>query len=138
MFELYVPCFSGTIDLSISHLSSTLAFLVLLFLPFDYLPKVIEVLSLNFKFIFQKIMSLHSGLPKHQTTSRLFAVCELRPYLFISGYCPVIFSKVCSLILMKFQLSEQKLHQLGITHAIDSTNIPKTLRYTFHFHKLYC
>ncbi|KAI1716309.1 dual specificity phosphatase, catalytic domain-containing protein [Ditylenchus destructor] len=25
-------------------------------------------------------------------------------------------------------LSEQKLHQLGITHAIDSTNIPKTLR----------
>ncbi|KAI1714117.1 dual specificity phosphatase, catalytic domain-containing protein [Ditylenchus destructor] len=42
-----------------------------------------------------------------------FAVCEIRPYLFLSGYR---------------RLSEQKLVQLGITHAIDATTIPKTLR----------
>uniref|UniRef100_A0A915CPX2 Protein-tyrosine-phosphatase n=1 Tax=Ditylenchus dipsaci TaxID=166011 RepID=A0A915CPX2_9BILA len=46
-------------------------------------------------------------------TSKLFSVCEIRPYLYISGYCA---------------LTEHKLHQLQITHAVDATNIPKTLR----------
>lgn len=44
---------------------------------------------------------------------KLFSVCEIRPHLYISGYCT---------------LSEQKLRQLGITSAVDATNIPKTLR----------
>ncbi|KAI6209246.1 hypothetical protein M3Y96_00201200 [Aphelenchoides besseyi] len=44
---------------------------------------------------------------------KLFSVCELRPYLFIAGYGA---------------LSERKFRELGITHAVDCTNLPKPLR----------
>uniref|UniRef100_A0A914H1S7 Uncharacterized protein n=1 Tax=Globodera rostochiensis TaxID=31243 RepID=A0A914H1S7_GLORO len=43
----------------------------------------------------------------------LFAICEVRPHLFIAGYASV---------------EETKLRHFGITHCVDATNIPKTKR----------
>uniref|UniRef100_A0AC35FU33 Uncharacterized protein n=1 Tax=Panagrolaimus sp. PS1159 TaxID=55785 RepID=A0AC35FU33_9BILA len=45
--------------------------------------------------------------------SKLFSICEIRPYLFIAGYGA---------------LTHQKVKELGITHAVDATNILKTQR----------
>uniref|UniRef100_A0A914PBD8 Protein-serine/threonine phosphatase n=1 Tax=Panagrolaimus davidi TaxID=227884 RepID=A0A914PBD8_9BILA len=45
--------------------------------------------------------------------SKLFSICEIRPYLFIAGYGA---------------LTHQKVKELGITHAVDATNISKTQR----------
>ena len=49
--------------------------------------------------------------PKTTTTeskAKLFSICEIRPYLFIAGYIAV---------------SPQKVRELGITHAVDASNI---------------
>ncbi|KAL3104120.1 hypothetical protein niasHS_002147 [Heterodera schachtii] len=46
----------------------------------------------------------------------LFAICEVRPHLYIAGYASV---------------EEAKLRSLGITHCVDATNIPKTKRVPF-------
>ena len=47
------------------------------------------------------------------TKSKLFSICEIRPYFYIAGYGA---------------LSHKKLKELGITHAVDATNINKTQR----------
>ena len=41
------------------------------------------------------------------------SISQIRPYLYLSGY---------------LSLTEQKLKQLGITHAVDATNMPKSMR----------
>lgn len=49
--------------------------------------------------------------PKYES-SKLFSICEIRPYLYISGYSTLTYAK---------------LKQYGITHAVDATNIPKAI-----------
>uniref|UniRef100_A0AC34GXX5 Dual specificity phosphatase catalytic domain-containing protein n=1 Tax=Panagrolaimus sp. ES5 TaxID=591445 RepID=A0AC34GXX5_9BILA len=48
------------------------------------------------------------------TKSKIFSICEIRPYLFIAGYGA---------------LSHQKIKDLGITHAIDVTNNSNNQRF---------
>uniref|UniRef100_A0A914XUF9 Dual specificity phosphatase catalytic domain-containing protein n=1 Tax=Panagrolaimus superbus TaxID=310955 RepID=A0A914XUF9_9BILA len=45
--------------------------------------------------------------------SKIFSICKIRPYLYIAG---------CG------DLSHRKIKELGITHAVDATNISKTQR----------
>uniref|UniRef100_A0A7E4UXH6 Dual specificity protein phosphatase 14 n=1 Tax=Panagrellus redivivus TaxID=6233 RepID=A0A7E4UXH6_PANRE len=52
-------------------------------------------------------------VPKTPPPSKLFSICEIRPYLYIAGYGA---------------LSHKKLKELGITHAVNATNILKTLQ----------
>ncbi|KAL7069592.1 hypothetical protein ACQ4LE_011092 [Meloidogyne hapla] len=52
--------------------------------------------------------------PQLNRPSTLFSICEVLPHLFIAGYA---------------SLEESKLHQLGITHCVDATNIPNTKRF---------
>ncbi|CAK5071884.1 unnamed protein product [Meloidogyne enterolobii] len=52
--------------------------------------------------------------PQLSRPSSLFSICEVLPHLFIAGYA---------------SLEESKLHQLGITHCVDATNIPNTKRF---------
>lgn len=47
-----------------------------------------------------------------KVNNELYSVCEIRPYLCISGFCT---------------LTAQKFHQNQITHAVDATNIPNAL-----------
>ncbi|KAE9551531.1 hypothetical protein FO519_005261, partial [Halicephalobus sp. NKZ332] len=55
--------------------------------------------------------------PKNSTTTesktKLFSICEIRPYLFIAGYGAI---------------SAKKVKELGITHAVDATNIINSQR----------
>ncbi|KAF7638820.1 hypothetical protein Mgra_00001628 [Meloidogyne graminicola] len=52
--------------------------------------------------------------PQLSRPSTLFSICEVLPHLFIAGYA---------------SLEESKLHQLGITHCVDATNIPNVKRF---------
>uniref|UniRef100_A0AC34FV97 Protein-tyrosine-phosphatase n=1 Tax=Panagrolaimus sp. ES5 TaxID=591445 RepID=A0AC34FV97_9BILA len=54
-----------------------------------------------------------NGLTGDASKSKLFSICEIRPYLFIAGYGA---------------LSHKKIKELGITHAVDATNISRTQR----------
>ena len=54
--------------------------------------------------------------PKTTTTeskTKLFSICQIRSHLFIAGYGAI---------------SPQKVRELGITHAVDATNIMKAQR----------
>lgn len=52
--------------------------------------------------------------PKRPTRiEKLFSVSEIRPHLFLAGYGA---------------LNTPKFHELGITHAVDATNLPKPKR----------
>lgn len=57
--------------------------------------------------------SASKDLAVDTSKSKLFSICEIRPYLYIAGYGA---------------LSHKKIKDLGITHAVDATNISKTQR----------
>lgn len=49
---------------------------------------------------------------RNNENCKLFSICEIRPYLYISGYST---------------LTAQKLRQYQITYCVDATHIPKAL-----------
>ncbi|GMR31760.1 hypothetical protein PMAYCL1PPCAC_01955 [Pristionchus mayeri] len=63
----------------------------------------------------QRLPSAKPEKPKLEPPKNLLAMTEIRPYLFLSGFgC----------------ITQNKIKQLGITHAVDCTNLKNSRRFT--------